>query len=125
METSIAHQARILLIADFCSIVISHWSVKSYANKIVSRSLHKKMNSTIKDFFSKCDQIRRKLGIWLHLLKKPLRIWSHLLKKSLMENFIFAQWMHLILLGSSCFRSNCNYSNIQELEDLYLKMDLQ
>ena len=30
------------------------------------------------DFFSKCDQIRRKL-----------RIWSHLLKKSLMENFIF------------------------------------
>ena len=32
----------------------------------------------IEDFFSKCDQIRRKLGIW-----------SHLLKKSLMENFIF------------------------------------
>ena len=31
-----------------------------------------------KDFFSQCDQIRRKL-----------RIWSHLLKKSLMENFIF------------------------------------
>ena len=37
-----------------------------------------KMKSPIKDFFSKCDQIRRKL-----------RIWSHLLKKSLMENFIF------------------------------------
>ena len=33
---------------------------------------------SIKDFFSKCDQILRKL-----------RIWSHLLKKSLMENFIF------------------------------------
>ena len=33
---------------------------------------------SIKDFFSKCDQIRRKL-----------RIWSHLLKKTLMENFIF------------------------------------
>ena len=32
----------------------------------------------IKDFFSKCDQTRRKLGIW-----------SHLLKKSLMLNFIF------------------------------------
>ena len=31
-----------------------------------------------KDFFSKCHQIRRKL-----------RIWSHLLKKSVMENFIF------------------------------------
>ena len=37
-----------------------------------------KMKFSIKDLFSKCDQIRRKL-----------RIWSHLLKKSLMENFIF------------------------------------
>ena len=35
------------------------------------------MKFSIKDFFSKCDQIRRKL-----------RIWSHLLKKFLMENFI-------------------------------------
>ena len=37
-----------------------------------------KMKFSIKDFFSKCDQIRWKL-----------RIWSHLLKKSSMENFIF------------------------------------
>ena len=37
-----------------------------------------KMKFSIKDFFSKCHQIRRKL-----------RIWSHLLKKSLIENFIF------------------------------------
>ena len=36
------------------------------------------MKFSIKDFFSKCDQIRRKLAIW-----------SHLLKKSLMENFLF------------------------------------
>ena len=36
------------------------------------------MKFSIKDFFSKCDQIRN-----------FLRIWSHLLKKSLMENFIF------------------------------------
>ena len=40
--------------------------------------LHKKMKFSIKDFFSKWDQIRRKL-----------RIWSHSLKKSLIENFIF------------------------------------
>ena len=38
-----------------------------------------KMKFSIKDFFSKCDQIRRKL-----------RIWSHLQKKSLTENFIFS-----------------------------------
>ena len=37
-----------------------------------------KIKFSIKDFFSKCDQIRRKLRIWLHLLKK-----------SFMENFIF------------------------------------
>ena len=42
------------------------------------KSLHKKTKFSIKDFFSKCDQIRSKL-----------QIWSHLLKKSLMENFIF------------------------------------
>ena len=41
-------------------------------------TLHKKIKFSIKDFFSKCDQIRKKLQIWLHLLKK-----------SLMENFIF------------------------------------
>ena len=37
-----------------------------------------KMKFSIKDFFSKCDQIRR-----------FLRIWSHLLEKSLIESFIF------------------------------------
>ena len=37
------------------------------------------MKFSIKDFFSNCDQIRRKLQIWLLLLKK-----------SLIENFIFS-----------------------------------
>ena len=36
------------------------------------------MKFSIKNFFSKCDQMRRKL-----------QIWSHLPEKSLMENFIF------------------------------------
>ena len=40
-----------------------------------------KMKFSIKEFFSKCDQIRRK-------------IWSHLLKKSLMENLIFCAVFH-------------------------------
>ena len=40
--------------------------------------MYKKMKFSVKDFFSKRDQIR-----------SSLRIWSHLLKKSLMENFIF------------------------------------
>ena len=29
-----------------------------------------KMEFSVKDSFSKCDQIRRKLRIWSHLLKK-------------------------------------------------------
>ena len=45
------------------------------------------MKFSIKDFFSKCDQIRRKL-----------RIWSQLLKKSLMENFIFCAVVFAYLL---------------------------
>ena len=36
------------------------------------------MKFSIKDFFSKCDQIR-----------SFLRVWSHLLKESLLENFNF------------------------------------
>ena len=36
------------------------------------------MTFSIKDFHSKCDQTRREM-----------RIWPHLLKKYLMENFIF------------------------------------
>ena len=39
-----------------------------------------KMKFSIKDFFSKCNQVR-----------SFLRIWSHLLLKSLIENFIFVQ----------------------------------
>ena len=36
------------------------------------------MKFSVKDLFSKCDQSRRKLRIWSHLLEKPLT-----------ENFIF------------------------------------
>ena len=42
------------------------------------RNTAQKIKFSIKDFFSKCVQIR-----------SFLRIWSHLLKKSLIENFIF------------------------------------
>ena len=41
-------------------------------------STAQKMKFSITDYFRKCDQIRRKL-----------RIWPHLVKKSLMKNFIF------------------------------------
>ena len=45
-----------------------------------------KMKFLIKDIFSKCDQILRKL-----------RIWTHFLKESLMVNFIFLCSKYLII----------------------------
>ena len=47
-------------------------------NLLDNRVHYTKMKFSIKDFISKYNQIRRKL-----------RIWPHLLKKSLMKNFIF------------------------------------
>ena len=60
--------------------------ISTWRDCVTSHSTHtmawiiaaQKMKFSIKDFFSKCDQIR-----------SFLRIWSHLLKKSLIENFIF------------------------------------
>ena len=50
-------------------------------HKMIVTVAAQKLKFSSNDFFSKCDEICRKL-----------RIWSHLLKKSLMENFIFLQW---------------------------------
>ena len=70
-----------------------------------------KMKFSIKDFFSKCDQIRRKL-----------RIWSHLLKKSLMENLIFCVFKHTHFL--SAWESQINRTGYRlkqcNNQDLYL-----
>ena len=48
------------------------------------------MKFYITDFFSKCDQIRKKL-----------QIWSHLLKKSIMENVIFCPVTEIQLIYTS------------------------
>ena len=52
-------------------------AIRKYSAKKLTTQ---KMMFSIKDFFSKCDQICNKLWIW-----------SYLLKKSLMENFIFCK----------------------------------
>ena len=54
------------------------------------------MKFSIKDFFSKCDQIR--CFLW---------IWSQLLKKSFIENFIFCTVCKLIIFLCSCSYSGC------------------
>ena len=57
---------------------ISSIRVIFFHNEAALSNTAQKMKFSIKDFFSKCDQIR-----------SFLRIWSHLLKKLLMENFMF------------------------------------
>ena len=64
----------------------------------VAKDTAQKMKFSNKDFLSKWDQIRRKL-----------RIWSHLVKKSLMENFIFRA------VGRFWF-------DLRELENIYLDL---
>ena len=59
-----------------------------------------KMKFSIKDFFSKCDLIRRKL-----------RIWSRLLKKSLMENFFFFWAVHLVNAEDKSCHDHITVSN--------------
>ena len=76
----------LLILSEFKWIYKFLFSQKSSDQKTCGFSdTAQKMKFSIKDFFSKCDQIRRNL-----------QNWSHLLKKSLMENFIFCAenyWM--------------------------------
>ena len=64
----------------------------------------KKKKISIKDFFSKCDQIHR-----------FLRIWSHLLKKSLIENFIFCA----VLATGGCYKNSALRQKKFGKEQLY------
>ena len=59
---------------NFFNLIFAMWiKIRSHVGATAL-----KMKFSINDFVSKCDQIRRKLLIW-----------PHLLKKSLMENFCF------------------------------------
>ena len=80
------------------------WFCK-WTNIYLRQPTIQKMKFSIKGFISKCDQIRRKL-----------RIWSHLLKKSLMENFIFCAVTALIVISASVsVILDLNYLRLQSL----------
>ena len=66
------------------------------------------MKFSIKDFFSKCDQIRSFLPIW-----------SHLLKKSLMEKFSFCA-VYPRANKSSYFSSVPYSANVSWLESQFI-----
>ena len=64
------------------------------------KTLHKKNKFSIKDFFSKCHQIR-----------SLLRIWSHLLKKPLTETSFVVQWITTVDLWG---HSKCSCSQTRQ-----------
>ena len=79
-------------------------------NGIIAFITAQKMKFSIKDFFSKCDQIRSFLRIWLHLLKK-----------SLIENLIFCavycqRSSKIITENYFCFRYENRQKNNQYFE---------
>ena len=49
-------------------------SSRRHSSTFSERHTTQKIKFSIKDFFSKCHQICRKLRIWLHLLKKSLMV---------------------------------------------------
>ena len=67
--------------------------------------LRKKVEFSIKDFSSKCDQIR-----------SFLRIWSHLLEKSLMENLGFCVVLELYYCQGGDFYKD-KYNQIKQLKN--------
>ena len=77
------------------SITYSHWCILErmtvFSNCFVITNMTAQKWS--KDFFSKWNQIHRKL-----------RIWSHLLNNSLMENFIFVQCIFNLLIFLKVFQ---------------------
>ena len=62
----------------FWQLILLVVALTIYRNQMHVADTAQKMKFFIKDFFSKCDQIRSFLWIW-----------SHLLKKSLMKSFMF------------------------------------
>ena len=67
-----------------CFIIVGYvWQILWRGSPHPWAAPKKPILNRVKDFFSKYDQIRRKLWIW-----------SYLLKKSLMENFVFSAVCH-------------------------------
>ena len=73
-----------------------------------------KMKLSIKDFFSKCDQIRSFLWIW-----------SDLLKKSFIENFIFLCSVHSWVFPADNYMFKVNARNSRTRYQLCLKLILK
>ena len=83
----------------------SYFAKNRMYEDLISFYTVQKMKYSIKDFFSKYDQIR-----------SFLQIWSHLPNKSLMENFVFLCSVRKLTVRKWICYINCDYF----LECLYI-----
>ena len=81
--------------------IVSITFLNEFIKLDVNMHCKKKMKFSIKDFFSKCCQIRSFLWIW-----------SHLLKISLMKNFIFCAVMDMIIKDVKLVKLNINIATV-------------
>ena len=89
--------------------VLNNMTGCGYLNAICHQDIAataRKMKFSIKDFFSKYDQIRN------------LQIWSHLLKKSFIENFIFC----VVSLSHIIRRSDFQAKILKEIHNNYYEL---
>ena len=92
--------------------LISFFLILNLPMKELRKSAAQKMKFSIKDIFSKCDQILRNLRIWSHLLKKSL-MENFFLCSALMENFLFCAVNHFscahwkAMICGQCFYIIC------------------
>ena len=82
------------------SFVISG-NKNGFQGNVSEKDTARKTTFSTEDFFSKCDQIIRKLWIW-----------SHLLKKSSMENFVFCAVREVVA------QLNCKLKTIMRSKEL-------
>ena len=74
--------------------ILSDQYIVAFYSESMDASAVQKMKFSVKDFFSKCEQIHRKLWIC-----------SHLVKKSLSENFTFCAMTRGVSPLCSCIQS--------------------
>ena len=90
--------------------------------RILDKATAQKMKFSIKDFFSKCDQIHTKLRIWSNLLKKSWAFCESSLKCLAVTSFHkalhFGNWFSLRLC--EYWRSFCQLQFFNSQQNLIL-----
>ena len=103
------------LITAFIKLVIYKAQYKVLSSKIIWKQFKVHPQFSIKDFFSKRDQIRRKLWIWSHLLKK-FSIENYIFCEVAISSFILSPISLLLHMINKRWRISYNLENINNFK---------